>query len=188
MGILKAGGGIEAAHNPRLDEAIDACASGADADPGSLNNLAVLLALKSARGDVDAEDWRRFHQRLGSAPMTWDNARAPFVLSYYAGRGVAMDKRQIRQALDLLLQRTGAGPEQLIRTGYAVLDELKQPEEAMPYFVRAIEATHPDDRLALDLAAELQANGHGSTAARLRELARARRALRLESAGRARQR
>lgn len=181
VGTLKAGGGIEAAHNPLIDEAINACASGADADPNSLNNLAVLLALKSARGDISTKDWQRFQRRLGTAPMTWDNARAPFVLSYYAGLGVAMDKQQIRQSLDLLLQRVGASEERLIQAGYAVLDELKQPEEAMPYFVRAIEATSPDDPLAMDLAAELQANGYDATAARLHVLARERRNLVPES-------
>lgn len=184
---LKAGGGIEAAHNPRLDEAIDACASGANADPKAISNLAMLLALKSARGDATPADWQRFQRGLGAVPMTLDNARTPFVLAYYAGLGVPMDKQQIRQALDLMLQRTGASPEQLVQAGYAVLYELKQPEEAMPYFVRAIEATPSDDSLALNLAAELQANGHGGTAAHLLMFARERRSLLPDPSSRERQ-
>ncbi|MCO5054918.1 hypothetical protein [Thermomonas sp.] len=171
VGYLQAGGGAQTRHNPYLDRAIAACEAGADANPETLNSLAVLIALKSLRGDVTPNDWARFQGRLRSARMSWDNARAPFVLSYYAGLGVAMDKAQVRQALDLLLQRTGASPERLIHVGYAVLDELKQPEQALPYFVRAIEASPPGDPLALTLAAELQENGYVAIAEKIRRLA-----------------
>lgn len=171
VGYLQAGGGAQTPHNPYLNQAIAACEAGANASPETLNSLAVLVALKSLRGDVTPHDWARFQSRLRSARMSWDNARAPFVLSYYAGLGVAMDKAQIRQALDLLLQRTGASPERLIHVGYAVLDELKEPEAALPYFVRAIEATPPEDPLALTLAAELQGNGYAAVAEKIRRLA-----------------
>lgn len=171
VGYLQAGGGVQAPHNPYLNQAIAACEAGANASPETLNSLAVLVALKSLRGDVTPHDWARFQSRLRSARMSWDNARAPFVLSYYAGLGVAMDEARIRQALDLLLQRTEASPKRLIHVGYAVLDELKQPEQALPYFVRAIEATPPEDPLALNLAAELQDNGYVAIAEKIRLLA-----------------
>ncbi len=181
VGTLKAGGGIEAPHNPLLNNAIDACAHGADADPRSLNNLAVLLALKTARGDVDANDWNRFQQRLRSAPMTWDNIRAPLVLAYYAGLGVAIDKQQALDAFATLNRRVDLAPSTLAEIGDAVVKTFHEPDQAFPYFTKAIDGIPADDPAAWELASDLRSAGWPDLAARIEAFAmeRARRADRL---------
>src|SRR3546814_17066671 len=42
--------------NPLLDEAIATCSKGADAAPNSLNNLTLLVVLKTLRGDVGPQE------------------------------------------------------------------------------------------------------------------------------------
>lgn len=170
VGYLRQGGGAQATDNPYLDEAIDACASGADANPETLNSLAVLVALKTLRGDVTSSDWIRFQHRLQTARMSWDNARAPLVLAHYAGLGVKLDKQQVLDALDTLVRRAGPTPSRLAQVGYAVLDDLAEADLAIPYFIRVIEAIPVDDPFPLELAAELREKGRPDLAKTIEDL------------------
>lgn len=152
------GGGVTA-HNPNLDHAIAACAAGADADASSLNNLALLVALKSLRGDVTAKDWQRLQQRLRVARMSWDNVRAPLILTYYASLGVAVDKPQMLAMLETLHQRAALGPRTLVMIGDAVRNDLGEPTLSTAYYLEAIDSLPPGDPFAWQLAADLRAQG-----------------------------
>lgn len=174
VGYLREGGGVEAPNNPNLNKAIDACASGADSNPETLNSLAVLVALKTLRGDINKSDWARFQTRLQHAHMSWDNARAPLVLAHYAGLGVPMDKQQVLDALGTLLLRVEPTPSRLAQVGYAIMDDLAEPDLAIPYFIRAIEAIPVDDPFPWELAAELREKGRPDLAKTIEELSAAR--------------
>lgn len=64
-GYFQAGGGAETGReNPNLDKAIDTCARGAAAAPYALNSTALLVVMKTIRGDVSQQDWERLHERL----------------------------------------------------------------------------------------------------------------------------
>jgi len=154
-----AGGGATAPHNPNLDAAIDACRAGAEADTESLNNLAKLIALKSLRGDVVAHDWADFQQRLSTVRMSWDNARAPLVLTHYASLGVKLDSAQVLQALATLADRAVLKPITLAQIGLSVLEDLDAPDAALTYFNRAVIASQPGDPLAWQIAEELRTQG-----------------------------
>lgn len=155
---FKAGGGV-VQNNSRLDDAIDACASGADAEPDTLNSLALLVVLKTVRGDVSAQDWQRFQQRLGSAHMSWDNIRAPLIFGHYASQGVTLDKDQVLAALASLDRRVSLRPHTLVSIGHSIMNDFGEPGLAVPYFVRALEAVPPGDPFARELAADLRAKG-----------------------------
>lgn len=167
---FNAGGGVRVRPNPHLDDAIRACASGVDAAPGSLNNLVLLTVLKTVRGDVSAQDWARLQARLKTARMSWDNARAPLILTYYAGLGVPLDRQQVLQALATLDRRTTLGPSRLAYIGDSLMKAWSEPELAMPYYLRAIALAPPGDPFADELASELRDKGRPDLA---REIERA---------------
>ncbi|HTH10026.1 MAG TPA: hypothetical protein VMA55_10700 [Acidovorax sp.] len=150
------GGGVTD-RNPYLDRAIAACASGADADPNSLNNLALLVTLKSLRGDVTPQDWQRFRQRLDVVRMTGDNTRAPLILAHYASLGAPLDRPQMLAALATLDRRATLGPGTLTFIGNSLLDGPDGPERALPYYLKAVATLPPGDPFAWQLAAELRA-------------------------------
>ena len=172
---FNAGGGVAARHNPHLDNAIDACTSGAASNPDTLNSLALLTVLKTIRGDATAQDWGRFQQRLRIARMSWDNTRAPLILTYYVGLGVRLDKQQVLEALATLVRRTDLNPSTLASIGESVMNDLDEPDLAIPYFVKAIAGAPPTDAFPQMLAAELREKGRPDLAEKIEHLALARR-------------
>lgn len=152
------GGGVTP-NNPHLDDAIDACASGTANVPDSLNSPALLVALKTLRGDVTPRDWALFQQRLGSVRMSWDNIRAPLILVYYTDLGVAVDKPQLLKAVATLDRRAALSPSTLASIGDTVMNRLDEPDLAIPYFVKAIEKAPPGDPFAREIGAELRLKG-----------------------------
>lgn len=150
-----AGGGVTAS-NPYLDHAISACAAGADADPNSLNNLALLVTLKTLRGDATPRDWRRFQQRLSIVRMTADNTRAPLIFIHYTSQGVPLDKPQLLAALATLDRRVTLGPRTRVMIGDALAGELDEPALALTYYLTAIATLPPNDPFPWQLAAELR--------------------------------
>lgn len=167
---LKAGGG-PVPGNPNLDRAIAACERGAAAAPGLLNSSAMLLALKSLRGDVDSQDWSRFQQRLQTVFMTRDNRRAVQVLMHYSRQGVDLDRQQILQAISTLAGRVQTTPFQLASYGYYIMDDMGQPDLAMPYFMLAVSGVSPDDPFLRRLGSELRQIGRPDLAARIEQRA-----------------
>jgi protein O-mannosyl-transferase len=169
-----AGGGVTQG-NPYLDEAILACTNGTANAPQSLNSPALLIALKSLRGDVSPEDWKRLQQRLNTVRMTWDNTRAPLILTHYAGQGVQLDKAQLLQALATLDRRVDLGPSTLAYIGTSIMNDLMEPESAMHYFLRAVKSAPPGDPLAWELGAELRKKGKPELANSIESAGEARR-------------
>ena len=160
-------GGGPVPGNPHLDQAITACSAGAAATPNSLNNPALLIVLKSLRGNIVPLDWERFQQRLERAPMTPDNRRAPLILKHFVQQGVKLDKQELLQALATLVQRANPKPFDLSMIGYFVMNDLAEPDVALPYFIRAIEAASPNDPFAQQLAGELRAKDRPDLAERI---------------------
>lgn len=155
---FKEGGGVRPG-NPRLDEAIAACAAGTANAPGSLNSPALLLALKTLRGDVTRQDWDLFQQRLRLVHMSWDNIRAPQILIHYARQGVALDKAQVLDALATLNDRASMRPGTLAFIGDFIMNDLGEPERAMPYLTKVVQAIPPTDPFTLQLLADLRSMG-----------------------------
>ncbi|MBD9469954.1 hypothetical protein [Pseudoxanthomonas sp. PXM01] len=157
---FEVGGGVTP-NNPRLDDAIASCEAGTTAAPESLNNPALLIVLKTLRGDITQADWDLFQQRLQAVHMTWDNRRAPNILIYHFRKGVALDKRELLKVLDTLIERAPPSEEpfSMVSRGYFVLNDLGEPDLAMPYFIRAIEAAAPQDPFPQQLAGELRDKG-----------------------------
>lgn len=168
--LVEIGGGMTAG-NPHLGDAIAACSSGADADASSLNNLALLMVLKSVSGKITPQDWQRFQQRLGSARMSWDNIRAPLILTHYAGLGVKLDKEQLLLALATLDRRAELRPSTLLLIGDAIRDTLGDPDQAMPYYFKIVDAIGPEDPFVRQLGAELRAKGRQDLANTLEQAA-----------------
>lgn len=163
------GGGV-ANDNPRLDEAIETCRAGAAAVPESLNSPTLLVVLKSLRGDVTPQDWDDLQQRLETVPMTRDNARVFVILTFHAREGVKLDKQELLGALAILARRGELGPNSTAFIGYFVMNDLDEPDLAMPYFAQAIEDVSPRDPFPLHLAAELRAKGRPDLAEKIEVL------------------
>lgn len=155
IGYFQSGGGA-LRDNPLLDKAIEACSAGATAAPNALNNPAFLIVLKTIRGDVTPQDWDRFQQRLETVQMGTSNRRALLLLTNNARQGVKLDKHGLLRALVTVEQRAHLKPFEAAAVGYFILNDLEEPDLAIPYFVRAIEASPPNDPFPRQLAAELR--------------------------------
>ncbi len=169
-----AAGGGHTADNTRLDEAIDACTTGAKAAPRTTGSLALLVVLKSLRGDVTAQDWARLHQKLETVEMTRDNARSYMVLTYHARNGVELDRQSLLRTLEILAQRESVGAFGLAAMGYFVMNDFDDPERAIPFFSQAILESSPADPFPAHLAAELRARGEPELAERIEQVGRSR--------------
>lgn len=155
---FKAGGG-PVAGNPLLGQAIAACSQGDKLAPYALNNTALLLVLKTLNGDVTRQDWNHFQQRMNTVDMSWDNQRAPLILTYHLSLGVKLDKQQLRKAMETLARRGKLTPDRVAEIGYFFMNDLADPDAAMPYFIRAIIMSPPEDPFQFRLAEELRAKG-----------------------------
>lgn len=169
-------GGGATADNPLLNKAIQACSAGADAAPYALNNLALLVVLKSIRGDVSKTDWDRLQLRLRTMPLSFDNRRAPLILTHHAQNGVSLDKQELLKALATLTERAPLKSFDLAAIGYFVMNDLHEPDLAMPYFTKAIESVHPYDPFPQQLADELSDKKRPDLAKAIEQLGLVRRA------------
>ena len=157
--ILRAGGGTQATYNPLLDEAVAACEQGTVSAPYALNNFALLIALKSLRGDVTPEDWERYRRQMDSVDMNWDNRRSVQILIHHSRNGVTLDRAQMATTLEALTSHSQFSAFQLAAFGYYIMNDLEDPERAMVYFVKAIEDVLPGDPFPRQLQAELLEKG-----------------------------
>lgn len=155
---VKAGGGATPG-NPLLDSAIRACASGAEVAPQSLNNLALLVVLKTVRGDVSERDWAAFLDRLETVPMSWDNTRAPLILAHYAGLGVKLDKAHVLAAMAALDRRATLQPHTLVYIGDALRKALDAPDAAASYYLKALAQVPPGDPYVREIADDMRSKG-----------------------------
>jgi len=174
-GYFQTGGSAEKGReNPLLDEAIDACTAGASAAPYALNSTALLVVLKTIRGDVTPQDWDRLQQRLEVVPMTLDNRRAPQILTYHALNGVPLDKQRLLRMLSTLVRRAPLGPPEVSSIGYFVMNDLGEPGLAIPYFIRAMDNAPSYDPFSQTLAADLRKKGRPDLAEKIENHAMAR--------------
>ena len=150
-------GGEAIANNKNLNKAIAACGSGTDAAPYALNSLMTLIVLKTMRGDIEASDWDLFQRRLKTVDMNWENQRAPLSFTYYARKGVRLDKQEMLEAFSSLSRRAAIAPFNSASLGYFVMNDLGEPDQAMPYLTVALNAANPMDPFPYQLADELRA-------------------------------
>lgn len=160
-------------NNTQLDAAIAACQSGTALAPYSLNNTALLVVLKTLKGNVTPQDWALFQHRLETVQMSWDNQRAPTILTYHAREGVKLDKAQILKALTTLSKRAELNPFQTAQIGYFIMDDLNEPDQAMPYFIRAVKVANLHDPFPQQLASELEAKGRPDLAQQIKRFEKA---------------
>ena len=174
-GYFQTGGSVGAGRaNPNLDQAIETCAAGSSAAPYALNSPALLVVLKSIRGDITPQDWDRFQQRLEVVPMTFDNRRAPQILTYHALNGVALDKQRMLRMLSTLVQRAPLSPPEVSSIGYFVMNDLGEPGLSIPYFIRAMDNAPSYDPFPQTLAADLRKKGRPDLAEKIEKHATAR--------------
>ena len=162
------GGGV-VKHNTRLDQAIEACSNGAVHAPESLNNPTLLIVLKSLRGDDISKDWPPLQQKFKTASMSLENRRAPLILSHHMREGVALDKQEILQAFATLYERVNLGAFETAAIGYYIMNDLGEPDLAIPYFTRAIDDSPPLDPFPQQLAAELREIGRPDLAEKIQQ-------------------
>ncbi|TQM06781.1 hypothetical protein FB548_3155 [Pseudoxanthomonas sp. 3HH-4] len=170
---FNAGGGAVKG-NPRLDQAIRTCSAGSAAAPDSLNSQTLLIVLKSLQGSITPQDWDSLQRRMETVPMTRDNARIFMILTFHARKGVQLDKQELIETFSGLLNRRALGAFNAAATGYFIMEDLAEPELALPHFEAAIYANPPNDPFPLQLAAELRAKGRPDLARKIEQVGIAR--------------
>ncbi|WP_169447768.1 hypothetical protein [Luteimonas mephitis] len=164
-------GGGPRPDNSLLDSAIAACNSGSTLAPGSLNSPALRIVLKTLRGDIASQDWEDFRQRMKNAPRSGDNRRAPTLLTYNARRGVKLDQQELLKVFAAQDETTSLHPSELASIGDFIMNDMDQPDLAMPYFTKAIALLPPLDPFPMQLASALHAKGRPDLAEKIRQLA-----------------
>lgn len=152
-------GGGPTPDNTGLDPAIEACSQGAKLAPYSLNNPALLIVLKTLRGDVSSADWDQFQRRLETVTMSWDNERAPMILTHHWAEGVKLDRERLLATMETLNRRGNLQPSNRAAAGYFVMNYMQDPDRAMPFFVKAIEQSPAWDQFHMHLSGELRTKG-----------------------------
>lgn len=163
-------GGAPVPENPRLDRAIAACEAGAAAAPHLLNNAALLLVLKSLRGDVREADWNQFRHGIKTVRMGPENQMATIALLGYSRAGVHMDKGELLATISTHAKRNHLPPFALASLGYFVMNDLSDADQAIPYFAQAIVASPAGDPFPGHLGDELDALGRPDLADQIRTL------------------
>lgn len=156
--------------NTHLDQAISACASGARLAPGALNNPGLLIVLKALKGDNASREWALFQQRLKTVRMTWENRRAPVIFMENMQNGVRLDKQQVLASLATLRGRTQVDIHDLAAIGYFVMNDLSEPDLAIPYFIDVVKAAPPGHPFPWQLGAELREKGRPDLAEKIERL------------------
>lgn len=173
MNYIDSGGEINT-RNPNITKAIDTCNKGTVAAPYALNNPAILIVLKTLNDTITPQDWNLFHQRLNTVSMSWENQRAPAVFAYYAHQGIPLNKKEMLKAFTELSHRIDIPPYNSASLGYFIMNELNEPDQAMPYFTTALNAANPMDTFPQQLAKELQEKHRPDLAAEVERIWKAR--------------
>src|SRR5690606_22701818 len=105
-----------------------------------------------------------------TVPMTLDNARIFMILTFHARKGVPLDREELLETLATLADRGKLGPFNLAHLGYFVMNDLEDPDAALPFFIRAIGEVRPDDPFPRQLGAELRSKGRPDLAAKVEAL------------------
>lgn len=163
-------GGGSTPHNTRLDAAIGACENGSKLVPGSLNSPALRIVLKTLRGDIAAQDWAQFRQRMKIADRSWDNRRAPMLLTYNARRGVKLDQQELLKVFEAQVQTTNLQPQELANIGDFIMNDMGSPDLAMPYFFKAVALAPPFSPFPARLANVLRTKGRADLAEKVEQL------------------
>lgn len=163
-------GGGPTSQNTQLDAAIGACSSGTTLAPRSLNSPALLIVLKTLRGDIAVQDWAQFRQRMRTADKSWDNRRAPTLLTYNARRGVTLDQQELLEVFAAQDEAFPLRPSELASIGAFIMNDMGKPDLAIPYFAKAIDLSSSLDPFPLQLASELRAKGRADLAEEIQEL------------------
>ncbi len=157
--LFVAGGGVGNPRNPNLNAAIQACNSGVNSNPETLNSLAALISLKTIRGDIDATDWARYQERLNRVFISPDNARATFIFTHYAGLGVKVEKKEVLRAFSTLDRRHKLDATDLDKIGVSIMRDFKSPDDALPYFLKALSMAPVGDSYGGMVAEDLRKSG-----------------------------
>ncbi|MBS0226295.1 MAG: hypothetical protein JSS25_08155 [Proteobacteria bacterium] len=166
---FRQGGGPKTG-NTHLNDAISSCEQGARLAPYALNNVALLIVLKTLRGDVSTQDWQLLRQRLATVNMTWDNQRAPSILTYHWLQGVKLDKRELLETLDIFRGRSKLNPGDYASLGYFIMSDLNEPDRSFPYFAKSIESTPTDAPFPQDIESKFESLGRHDLAVKIRQL------------------
>lgn len=167
------GGGV-LVDNPRLGDAIDACGKGAQEAPYSLASFTNFIVFKSARGDIQAQDWSGYLDRLRSVNMGPENRQSLWIIVSNVRAGVKLDEEGVFEALGIFQRRLPLRSGELTALGYFVLGHTSQPDRALGYFLLAMQKAEPSDPLAAETIAEMRKQGRGDWANELEEALRTR--------------
>ncbi len=162
-------GGGDRTTNPYLNEAIAACAKGAEVDRNSIKTLTNIIAMKAIQGTLSAADWDRYLQRLRHVTMTPENASSIWVILNKARDGASMDSERVLEAIEIVSKRRSLKPVESAAMGYFILGHTQQPERAYPYFAYAVRKAR-DPAFRQGLVEEMRKEGHADWADRLEVL------------------
>lgn len=168
-GYYESGGGPNLG-NTMLDEAINACSNGAALASYALNNPILLIVLKTLKGNATQRDWEHLQQLMETRFMSSDNCRAPLILTYNYRKGVKLDKEELPKVLAVQIRRCPLKPYEIASIGYFVMNDLNEPDLAIPHFIRAIKAALPGDPFPQQLGAELRAKSRPDLAEKVERL------------------
>jgi len=154
-----------------LDRAIETNAE-AGAKLSSVMALSNVVIYRTIKGDVAKEDWSRFLELLQTAPMSSQNVHVLWVMLDNVDRGMALDKEDVAQMVEIMGKRTTFSASEYLRLGAFLHNETRQPYKALPYLRRAVEMSPSGDPDITRMLAELREVGLEDWASELERTAR----------------
>lgn len=142
---------------PLFDEALAACNQGANLSLGA-SALTSLVLLKTIDGSVRQTDWDRLFQRMRDVTMSPSNIGIAWHLIRYSSGDPRIDPSNVLTVLDIISSRTKFRPEEYAAFGfYAIKNNLD--DDALRYFVRAVQYSPPGSELPAALVDDLRREG-----------------------------
>jgi hypothetical protein len=155
---LELGGGPKP-ENPNLLAAIAACEKGAEFSEDSITSLTNVIVFKSLLHSATPSDWERYLGELRLVSMKRDNANSIWILINNSRNNVALDETRLMEAIDIATRRKNFSALEYAALGYFIAGHTSQPENAHPYFARAVERS-TDPLFAERVISDLRAEGH----------------------------
>lgn len=138
--------------------------------------LSNLLIYKTILGTAQKADWQRFIQSFQKAPINAQNRRIVWTyIDNSVGGRIVMDEQEMLKVIDISNERAPFSANQNLQAAAYIFSETLEPKRALPYLVRAVELSPPNDPSVLATIRQLESLGYKEWASKLE-------AVRLESA------
>lgn len=144
-----------------IDKAIDVCEEGARRTSG-VSLLFNVVIYRTIKGDVEAEDWRRFVAAFAAAPYDSEMIGLGRAILRNVQTGFPLDPKWTSEALKIVARRDDLDSRQYLQIALYVYKNAEDPSEALPYLKKFVLLAPDGDPLVERVFEDLQKSGYAN--------------------------